>query len=385
LSGPGAYSFSYGYTFVAADGQRYRDIMAYPPGIELGYFSNPRIPAPAPAPANSPGGVAAGNPGESDSALTIEQNAFEVASHRLQTQAASNPGALINVSTLAYSGAGDQVLIGGFVVQGTRPKTMLLRGAGPSLAAFGVMDYLADPRLRVFSGPQEIAANDNWAAQADAPAVATAATQSGAFDFAPNSADAALLITLPPGAYTAFVEGVNGTSGLGLIEAYDVDRSGDKIVNLSTRGYADNQGREMIGGFVVEGLAGTTKRILIRVRGPTLERDFGLTGALFDPFMEVRNSSGDLLIQNDDWSTGSQRVGGTADDFQPLVRNYGEQQIAATGLAPGNRREPCVLIDLPPGNYTVIAKPFELLSPDPNQAQPARPGVGIVEVFEINP
>ena len=308
-----------------------------------------------------------------------------MANFRLQTQAAPNVGALINVSTLAYSGPEAQVLIGGFVVRGTQPKRMLLRGAGPALADFDVADFLVDPRLRLFSGPEEIGLNDNWSESPDAGAVALAAAQSGAFAFAPGSRDAALVVTLPPGAYTAFVEGANGTSGRGLIEAYDVDRGGDKIVNLSTRGYADNQGREMVGGFVVAGDPGTTKRILVRVLGPSLERDFNLAGALFDPFMELRDGQGALLIKNDDWSTGSDRVGGVADDFRPHVRFYGEQQIAATGWAPGNRREPCVMVDLPPGSYTVIVKPFELRSPDPGLDQPARPGLGIVEVYEVNP
>ncbi len=379
LSGPGAYSFSYGYTFVASDRARYHDIMSYPPGRELGYFSNPRLSAPAPAPASSPGGIPAGSPGESDTALTIELNAFEVSSYRLQMQAAANAGTLINVATLAWSGPGDQVLIGGFVVNGVRKKTMLLRGVGPALAPLGVGGTLTDPQLRVFSSGREIAANDNWSA-----AAGDAARQVGAFAFPAGSADAALVLDLDPGAYSAVVEGRNGGTGMAMIEVYDVDRSADKIVNLSTRGYADSQGREMTAGFVVQAGAETTKRILIRVRGPSLDRDFGITGAMDDPCLELRNSSGQVLILNDDWSAGSRRVAGDFDDFQPLVRYYGEQQMAATGLAPANRREPAVLVDLPPGNFTVIVKPFELVHSDPSIAQPAKPGVAVVEVYEIN-
>ncbi len=384
LSGPGAYSFSYGYTFLAGNNQQYRDIMSYPPGRELSYFSNPRIAAPAPAPENSPGGIAEGSPGESDTALTIERGSFEVSNYRLQTQAAANPGTLINVATLAYSGIDDQVLIGGFVIGGTQRKTILLRCAGPALASFGVINFLPDPMLRLFAGSQEVATNDNWTTSVEAGRVAEAAQQVGAFPFAAGSTDAALVTELDPGAYSVFAQGANGSTGLSLIEAYDVDRGGNRIINLSTRGYADNAGREMIGGFVIQGAADVTKRILIRVRGPSLERDFGLTGTLFDPCLELRNARGELLIFNDDWSTGARRVGTETDDFQPLVRFYGEQQKAATGLAPANRREPCILVDLPPGNFTVIVKPFELLSPDPDLNQPARPGLGIVEVYEVN-
>jgi hypothetical protein len=379
LSGPGSYSFSYGYTFVASDRLRYHDIMAYPPGRELAYFSNPRINAPAPAPAGSPGGIAGGTPGESDSALTIELNAFEVSSYRLQTRAAANVGTLINVATLAYSGPGDQVLIGGFVVNGTRRKTILVRGVGPALGSLGVSNPLTDPQLTVFSGSRVIGTNDNWGAEA-----ADAASRVGAFPFRNGSADAALVLSLDPGGYSAVVEGRNGGTGMGMIEVYDVDRTSDKIVNLSTRGYADSRGREMTAGFVVQAGGEATKRVLIRVRGPSLERDFGMTGTMYDPCLELRNASGQILILNDDWSEGSQRVAGKFDDFQPLVRNYGEQQMAATGLAPANRREPAVLVDLPPGNFTVIVKPFELVSSDPSVAQEAKPGVAVVEVYEIN-
>jgi hypothetical protein len=98
-----------------------------------------------------------------------------------------------------------------------------------------------------------------------------------------------------------------------------------------------------------------------------------------DPYLEIYNSAGDLVMKNDDWSTGSTRVNGVVDDFLPTVTYYSEQQIYATGYAPGNRREPSVMADLAPGSYTAIVQPFESL-PD----QPAKPGVAIVEVYEIN-
>jgi hypothetical protein len=383
-SGPGAYSYSYGYRFTASDRRVYHDIMAYPPGQELNYFSNPRISAPPPAPANSPGGTAE----QSDTARTIEQNAFEVSTYRLQTQAAPNPGSLINVATLAYSGTGSQVLIGGLVIEGTQPKRVLLRGAGPALQGFGVSGFLADPVLRLFSGPNEIATNNNWEVPTGTSAadVAMAMDQVGAFRFASGSTDAALLLDLNPGPYTVWLQGAGETTGFGLVEAYDVDRTANKIVNLSTRGYADNQSRVMTGGFVVQGAPGSTKRILIRAIGPSLGRPpFNMTGAMEDPYMEIRNAARELLVRNDDWSIGSRVVAGALDDFQPLVVTYSEGHIAATGFAPGNRREPCVLADLPPGSYTVIAKPFELIDPlDPSQNQLAQPGLVVLEVYEIN-
>lgn len=380
----GAYPYSYGYRFIGADGRQYRDIMAYPPGTELSYFSNPNVIAPAPA--NVPLGIPAGRPGESNNALTIEQNAFAVSTYRLQTQAAANVGTLINVATRAYVGTGDQVLIGGFVLKGTQPKRMLVRAAGPSLAAFGVTNVLSNPLLSIFSGSTRLAQNDNWSEATNAAAIVAATAQSGAFPFTAGSRDAAVLVSLPPGAYTAVVDGVAGATGSGLVEVYDVDLGSDKVVNLATRGYADNAGKEMFGGFVVRGAPGATKRILVRVLGPTLERaPFNITGALFDPYMSLRNAAGETLIENDDWSTGARFVDGVRDDFQPTINYYTEEQISATGFAPSNRREPAVMVDLPPGNYTVIVKPFEFRDSDPDADQPAKPGVGIVEVYEISP
>lgn len=389
LSGPGSFSYSYGYRFFGADGAQYHDIMSYPPGIELGFYSNPRVVAPRPAAV--PVGIAAGLPGESDSAQTIERNAFAISTYRLQTQAAVSPGTLVNVATRAFVGRGEEVLIGGFVVRGSRPKAMLIRAAGPALAAFGVGGVLSDPTLAVYSGGTLVAANDNWTVPqgqgaATAAEIATAAGRASAFPFADGSRDAAVLVTLAPGAYTAVVEGGDLGSGAGLIEAYELESDAAKIVNLATRGYAARDGKEMVGGFVVRGTAGATKRILIRVLGPSLARaPFRLTEAMDDPELELRNATGDLLLRSDDWSSGAEGGASPQNDFNPLVRLYGEKQIFATGLAPSNRREPCVLVDLPPGNYTVIVRPFEERPSGTTAGTPAKPGVGIVEVYEIEP
>lgn len=379
--GDGAFSYSHGYRFIGADGRQYHDIMAYPPGIELGYFSNPDVMVPTPV--ASAIGIAVGRAGESNTARTIEQTAFLTAAYRLQTQAASNPGVLLNVATRAFVGRDEQVLIGGFVIGGAEPKRLLVRGAGPSLSQFGVPDALVNPLVRVFGGPYQLAENDDWSSEIG---LRTAASQVGAFPFLEGSADSALLVTLPPGAYTAILEGVAGATGSGLVEVYDIDRGANKVVNLSTRGYAGLAGREMVGGFVVDSAPGATKRILVRVLGPSLARaPFSLTSTLDDPVLELRDSRGDLILTSDDWSNDS--VGGVSEDndFRPRVKSYGERQIFATGYAPGNRREPCVLVDLTAGSYTVVVRPFEQRSADAFFDQPAQPGVGIIEVYEINP
>jgi hypothetical protein len=389
MSGAGAFSYSFGYRFIGADGRQYHDIMSYPPGTELGYYSNPDIIVPAPVSAAI--GVPAGRPGESNSALTIERTAFHTAGYRLQTQAAASAGALINVATRAFVGSGDDVMIGGFIVEGAQPKRMLIRAAGPALRLFGVDEVLPDPVLRVFAHGALAAENDNWGQQAGpgspAPAaeIAAAAAQVGAFAFPAGSADAAALVTLPPGAYSAVVEGGGGATGHGLVEAYEMERGLARIVNLATRAFAGSGGRELVGGFVVDGAAGATKRILIRVLGPTLGRaPFNMSGTLDDPQMEIRNAAGERLIYNDDWSSGAAGGASQENDFRPLVELYGEKQIFATGLAPANRREPCVLADLPAGGYTVTVRPFESRSANPLRDQPPLPGVGIIEVYEIN-
>lgn len=379
----GTYSFSYGYRFRAANNVQYRDIMAYSPGTQLAFFSNPDISAPPPAPANSPGGVPLGAPGESATAITIERRAWAVSTYRLQTQSAPGAGALINVATRAYVGTGGEVLIGGFVVRGGGGRQVLVRGVGPALGGFGVGDALTNPRLRLMDASgRELAANDDWGTQPNAAEIAAAAGAAGAFPLTAGSLDAALTQVLPEGNYTAIVEGAGGATGTGLVEVYGLEGGVGRIVNLATRGFAD-KGREMVGGFVVRGGDGPTKRILVRVLGPTLERSYGITGAMQDPFLELRGAGGQLLIFNDDWVTAARSTGGVRDDFQPLVRYYGEQQISGTGFAPTNRREPAILVDLPPGNYTAIVKPFELVSSNPALAQPPRPGVAIVEVYEL--
>jgi hypothetical protein len=379
----GAYPYSFGHRFRGQDGLTYRTIMAYAPGTRIGYFSNPNVIAPAPI--NLPVGVRPGESGEAHNALTIDQCAFEVANFRLQTRAASNTGTLLNVATRAFSGLGEQQLIAGFAVGGTGPRRVLLRATGPALAAapFNVAEVLADPRLTVFNvdvnPPVVVGVNDDWGtpigAASGPTALAAAAAQTGAFPLVAGSADAALLTTLAPGNYTINVTGP--APGVALVEAYGAEATDNRFLSLSTRGFADRD-RKMIAGFVVKAGAGPTKRILIRVQGPSLAK-FGL-GAMDDPYMEIFNSAGERIMKNDDWSTGASRVNGVQDDFRPDVTYYNERQIFATGFAPGNRREPCIMADLVPGNYTVTVEPFELLP-----SQPARPGVAIVEVFEVNP
>lgn len=125
---------------------------------------------------------------------------------------------LINVSARTQVGTGDQILIAGFVVGGSTSRSVLIRGIGPTLTGYGVGGALADPKLELYQGTTLIAQNDNWAGTT---ALSTAFTATGAFALDPTSKDAAILVTLPPGVYSAQVSGVGGTTGIGLVEVYE--------------------------------------------------------------------------------------------------------------------------------------------------------------------
>ena len=133
-------------------------------------------------------------------------------------------GKLLDVSTRGSVGTGGGVMIAGFVVAGSQPKRVLVRAAGPALAGFGVGGTLSDPQITLYrSDGTAIASNDDWMIVRD-PAVSKAtAARLGAFSFVADSLDAALVITLPPGSYTAVVSGVNAATGNALVEVYDAD------------------------------------------------------------------------------------------------------------------------------------------------------------------
>lgn len=129
---------------------------------------------------------------------------------------------LINLSCRARVGTGADILIPGLVVAGTAPKTLLVRAVGPTLSAFGVTGELADPTLTVFSGTTTVATNNDWSSGPGTAAVAAAATQAGAFALPLGSRDAALIVTLNPGAYTIQVAGIGNATGVALVEVYEV-------------------------------------------------------------------------------------------------------------------------------------------------------------------
>src|SRR6185295_11268501 len=130
---------------------------------------------------------------------------------------------LINVSARMNVALGEATLIAGFSISGNAPKTVLIRGVGPTLSVFGVTGLLADPKISLFSGSAEIASNDNWGAGASTVAQMVAASvRVGAFALVAGSKDAALVMTLQPGSYTVQVTGVGNTTGIALVEIYEM-------------------------------------------------------------------------------------------------------------------------------------------------------------------
>jgi outer membrane protein assembly factor BamB len=254
----------------------------------------------------------------------------------------------INLSTRMRVQVGDNVGIGGFIITGSAPKQVVLRGIGPSLTGFGVPDALADPVMELH-GPTGFATitNDNWR---DTQAATIQATR-----LAPtNDLESAILVTLNPGPYTAILKGKNNTAGVALVEVYDLDQTAaSKLGNISTRAFVDTGDNLVIVGFILGGNAGYD-HIIVRGIGPSLSAS-GVPNALTNPALELRDSNGALIIQNDNWQN---------DPSQAAI-------ISAAGLAPTNALESAIAATLPPGLYTA------LLAGVNNGT-----GIGVVEVYD---
>ena len=178
---------------------------------------------------------------------------------------------LLNISTRLDVQTGDNVLIGGFIVSGTQPKEVIVRAIGPTLGAFGVSGALADPVLELHEPDGTVITNDNWKDTQESAISATHLAPS-------NALESAIVATLDPGLYTAIVTGKNSTTGVALVEAYDLDQTVDsQLANISTRGVVEAGDNVMIGGFVV---GGNTATVALRAIGPSLgalgyRRSFG--------------------------------------------------------------------------------------------------------------
>lgn len=274
--------------------------------------------------------------------------------------ATANAGRLINLAIRTAAGSGAQTLIVGFAVGGAGTagnKPLLLRGVGPSLTQFGLAGVLADPEMTVFQGTTTVAANDDWAGDAQ---VLARAGQVGAFALAaPTSRDAALASSPAPGSYTVQIVGKSGGTGLALAEIYDASPAPGatvpRLVNVSARTQVGTGGDILIAGFVIGGT--TARTVLIRAIGPALA-GFGVPGVLADPRLQL--FEGDRVIrENDNW-------GG---DLQLTTIGAG---VGAFALADGSSRDAMLLVTLAPGSYTAQVSGV-------NNGT----GVALVEVYEV--
>src|ERR1700730_12709987 len=255
---------------------------------------------------------------------------------------------LANISTRMNVGVNDNVLIGGFIVRGSQPKQLIVRALGPSLTAFGVAGAMANPMLELHDSTGAlIASNDNWQTGGQA-------SQISASGLAPSNAlESAIIATFPPGNYTAIVRGVNSTTGIALIEVYELDSTTTRLMNVSTRGQVGVNDAVLIGGFIVSG--SQPKQLIVPALGPSLTA-FGVAGAMANPMLELHDSTGALIASNDNWQTGGQA-----------------SQISASGLAPSNALESAIIATVPSGNYTAIVRGVNSTT-----------GIALVEVYELD-
>ncbi|WP_221030131.1 cytochrome c peroxidase [Actomonas aquatica] len=252
------------------------------------------------------------------------------------------PPALSNLSSRAYLSTTSGAMVSGFVVSGDAPKTLLIRGIGPSLATFGLNDALPRPQLSLFAlgNDTPLATAGAWHEQPDATDLAAITAQLGAFTLSTDAADSALLVTLDPGIYTVHLRDRDGLSGNGLIEVYDADAIAEsEMANLSVRADLTRPGEVLLPGFVVPG--DTPRTFLLRAVGPALA-DFGLTTAADNPRLTVLNANGATVVTNDDWDRA-----GNATQIEDAT-----QAVGAFAL-PANSRDAATVVALPPGAYTV--------------------------------
>jgi hypothetical protein len=277
---------------------------------------------------------------------------------------------LSNLSARALVQGQQNLLIAGFVTTGTSNKSLLIRGDGPSLGAFGVTGFLADPELTLFaSGGAMITSTESWA-----PALSSTFTQVGAFQFAAGSHDTALLESVAPGAYTAQIASSTTLSGVGLAEIYDADSGApaNRLINISARALVGTGSNLLIGGFVITGTGEET--LLIRADGPALT-GFGVGGALANPVLTLLNSSGAVIGTNTGWGnpsvvgSGAVAAGPLATVVLPATSAL-FSKVGAFTLSSGSA-DSAFLVTLPPGSYTA-------------QVSGANSGTGValVEIYE---
>lgn len=270
-----------------------------------------------------------------------------------------------NISTRAFVQTGDNVVIGGFIVQGTEPKTVIIRAIGPELTQYGVPNVLVNPTLELHDGTGAlIASNDSWLHTIIGGIITNDQVRdirnSG---YAPGDGrESAIIAELPAGNYTAIVRGVNNSTGVALVDVYDLTPDSNSILdNISTRSFVQTGDNVMIGGFIVQGAQ--PKRVILRAIGPELTQ-YGVPNAMVNPTLEVYDANGALIASNDNWRTTI--IGG-------VITGDQARDIRNSGYAPADGRESAIIADLPAGNYTAIVRGVNNTT-----------GVALVEVYDLD-
>jgi Right handed beta helix region len=255
------------------------------------------------------------------------------------------PAQALQLSTRMNVQTGDNVGIGGFIITGSVPKQVLLRAVGPTLAQVGIPNPLADPVMELHGPPGFVTLiNDNC----DPGLIG------GPF-CVPGTLNAGIETTLAPGAYTAIVKGKNNTTGVALVEVYNLIPGVDsRLANISTRAFVGTAADIVIAGFILGSPQAGPDRIVVRGIGPSLT-GLGVPNALANPTLELRDGNAALLVANDNWQDNPDQA----------------TELTAAGLAPGNPLESGIAATLPPGLYTALLAGL-------NNGT----GVGLVEVYD---
>lgn len=256
--------------------------------------------------------------------LSIEQFDLQAAPTEAAPKVQSQP---LNIATRLAVQSGDNVLIAGFIITGNTNKKVIIRGIGPSLKFAGA---LQDPTLQLFQGNTSLATNDNWR-ENEAEVKATTIPPT-------DDRESAIVGTLAPGNYTAVLAGKNQTTGIGVVEVYDLGQANGRLANIASRGFVQAGNDVMIGGFILGPDNTSSSKVVVRALGPSLTA-VGVPNALQDPLLELHDGNGTLIKSNDNWQDSPEH-----------------QAISDAGLAPSNPKEAAVLAVEPPAGYTAVVK-----------------------------
>lgn len=291
----------------------------------------------------------------------------------VETPSPSTAGRIINLSARANVGSGGQILIAGFVINGTGTKDVLLRGVGPALnlAPFFITNYLLTPQLTLINTSTGATVVPTVGAWGGGSALASLFSQLGAFPLPANSADSAVLASgLPVGSYTSEVAGTDSTTGVALAEIYDADPSSSTayLQNLSARAQVGTGANILIAGLVVEGSQPVT--VLLRGIGPALGlAPFNVAGTLPSTIVGLYDSTSTLVASNQGWGNPINSGSSTA---AVTVRQATVADMASAGafaLTIGSA-DSAMVATLPAGGYTL-----ELSGVN------GATGIGLVEVY----